>query len=330
MCAYNEASVIQAKTEALLTMAADYGPAEIFVFVDGAEDETAQLLAKYGDRVRITVSETRRGKTSGMKHLVAQSVSDLLLFTDANVVAPRGALAELVKALDAAPDICGASARLRYSNANDSSAAAGAAYWSLEEAIKRVESDRVGCIGVDGAMFVIERAAYPDVPEHLIEDLYVSLSVLIGGNRMVSVPHVLVEEKGASSWVDEFQRKERIACQAWNVHLALWPRLRGMPMRRLYAYVSHRVLKWLTPFTLLFAAFCFLSAAAAVIPLLVVLAVLGSGLAVVILGFALGARIFRFIGMALISLTGVGAGLLEASFTRRTYTVWRPAKSVRS
>jgi len=330
MCAYNEAEVIRAKAEALLAMAADYGPAEVLIFVDGAEDETAELLCRYGDQVRVTVSETRRGKTSGMKHLVAQSHSDLLLFTDANVVAPQGALAELVAALDLAPDICGASARLRYSNANDSSAAAGAAYWSLEEAIKRVESDRFGCIGVDGAMFVIERDAYPDVPDHLIEDLYVSLSVLIGGRRMVSAPHVVVEEKGASSWVDEFQRKERIACQAWNVHLALWPRLRGMSVPRLYAYLSHRVLKWLTPFTLIFASVCFVSAALIVVPPLVVLAVLSIALALVVLGFALGVRTFRFIGMALISLAGVGAGLLEASLTKRTYTVWSPAKSVRS
>ena len=332
MCAYNEAAVITAKIDSLLAMAAAYGPAEILVFVDGADDATAELARTYGDRIRLTVSDARRGKTSGMKHLVAQSRSDLLAFTDANVAAPPDALENLVRALQAAPDICGASARLQYANTQNewSTAAVGAAYWSLEESIKSVESDRVGCIGVDGAMFVIERAAYPEVPDHLIEDLYVSLSVLISGKRMVTAPHVIVEERGASRWVEEFRRKERIACQAWNVHLALWPQLRKLPGERLYAYLSHRLLKWLTPFTLLLAAVCFAVGLTAWLPPLVIVAAIVGALAVVVAGFALGIGLFRFIGMALISLTGVGAGILEAAFTKRTYTVWSPAKSVRS
>ena len=330
MCAYNEAAVIVAKAEALLSMAAHYGPAEIYVYVDGSEDETAALLAPYADRIHLNLSPLRHGKTYGMKQLSMASDSELLAFTDANVITPVDALEKLVAALDE-PDVCCASARLRYSNAELSdTAAVGAVYWSLEETIKGLESDRTGLVGVDGALFVIERSAYPDVPDHLIDDLYVSLSVLISGKRVVTAPEVLVEERGAVRWREEFRRKARIACQAWNVHRTLWPQLRRMPLVRLYAYLSHRVLKWLTPFTLPLAGGCLALLILFFIgPLLFWLAA-GAVLAIFGVALLLQVRMATFIGMALVSLAGVGVGVLESIFAKRTYTVWTPAESVRS
>ena len=67
-------------------------------------------------------------------------------------------------------------------------------------------------------------------------------------------PRSWFEERSASSWREEYRRKVRIACQAWNVHRALWPELKRAPPLKLYGYVSHRLLKWLLPYTLLGAS----------------------------------------------------------------------------
>ena len=164
----------------------------MFIWVDAAEDDTVRLLEPYAARVHVTVSPVRRGKTFGMRQLVAQSRSDLLAFTDANVQIPPHGLEVLTARLDE-PDVTCASAKLRYTNtAASGTATTGAIYWSVEESVKSLESDRTGLIGVDGAFFVIERDAYPQVPEHLIEDLYVSLSVFLGNGRAVSVPEIVV------------------------------------------------------------------------------------------------------------------------------------------
>lgn len=331
MSAYNEERVIAAKMDSLVAMAAGYpGMATVNVYVDGASDGTARILAAYADRANIVVSTDRRGKTFGLNQLVAQTHGELLLFTDANVVSDADALTGLVAPF-ADNEIGLACARLRYVNPADSATSrSGATYWEVEETIKRIESQTVGLIGVDGAMFMVRRALYKAAPPHLIDDLYVSLQVLIGGARVISVDNVTVYERSAVLAGEEFARKRRIACQAWNVHRALWPRLRRMSALRLYGYVSHRLMKWLTPLFVLVAG---LSALVALATLIGIgqMALLAGGAA---LALSLADRLHfppAAIAVSVItSLLGVAVGVCEAIFTTRTYTVWLPAGSVRA
>jgi cellulose synthase/poly-beta-1,6-N-acetylglucosamine synthase-like glycosyltransferase len=329
MSAFNEERVIVAKIENLLAMARAYGPAEIFVYVDGAQDRTAELLQPYADRIRLTVSTARAGKTAGLNLLVAQTDAKLLAFTDANVEAPVDALIRLGESFKD-PNICCVSARLRYVGEDATGiAAAGAVYWSLEETIKELESRTIGLMGVDGALFMIDRAAYESAPNHLIDDLYVSLTAVTTGRRVISASDVTVHERGASKWREEFRRKARIACQAWNVHRTLWPRLRRLPPSQLYGYISHRLLKWMTPFTALMAGACGLALLVIWLGPIKTAGVVAACLAIFAIGVALNFGPFRFMAMAAVSLAGVAQGILESIFTRRTYTVWTPAASVR-
>jgi hypothetical protein len=64
-------------------------------------------------------------------------------------------------------------------------------------------------------------------------------------------------EEAVSRPAEEFRRKVRIGCQSFNVHRALWPRLRLLPLVDRYKYVSHKLLRWLTVFFLAAAAICF-------------------------------------------------------------------------
>ncbi|QUD87017.1 glycosyltransferase [Phenylobacterium montanum] len=329
MSAFNEEKVIVAKIESLLAMARAYGPAEIYVYVDGAQDRTAELLQPYADRIHLTVSTARAGKTAGLNLLVAQTEAPLLAFTDANVETPVDSLIRLAESFKD-PNVCCVSARLRYVGEDDSGiAVAGAVYWSLEETIKELESRTIGLMGVDGALFMIDRAAYENAPNHLIDDLYVSLTAVTTGRRVISAPDVTVHERGASKWREEFRRKARIACQAWNVHRTLWPRLRRLPPSQLYGYISHRVLKWMTPFTALLAGLSALGLIGLWLGPIVTAGLVVACVALFALGVAFNFGPARFMAMAAISLAGVARGILEAIFTNRTYTVWTPAASVR-
>jgi len=329
MSAYNEERVIVEKVEALLAMAADYGPATIHIYVDGAQDRTAELLSPYADRVDLVISSERRGKTAGLNMLLTRSDSELLLFTDANVRCDPSALARLEQALQG-PDVVCATCRLVYSNPDESSTSgAGGLYWKLEEAIKRVEGATIGVIGVDGALFLAKRSAYEPAPDYLIDDLYVSLVFAIDKQRVVSAPDVLAFERSAVSWREEFRRKARIACQGVKVHQALWPRLSRMPPAPLYGYLSHRPLKWAIPFTLVLSGLFF---GLGLIWLFgpIMLAVFALALVLTVVGGLARIKPFGMIGAALLSLAGVGAGVLEGLFTAKTYTTWMPAESVRS
>ncbi|CAN5367590.1 hypothetical protein BH10PSE5_BH10PSE5_03340 [soil metagenome] len=329
MSAYNEERVIEAKVESLLAMVADYGPASINIYVDGSADRTAELLEPYRDRITLIVSETRRGKTAGLKELLAGIDAEVLAFTDANVQVPPDSLTKLAAALQD-PDVCCASARLTYSNAAETGvSASGTLYWNLEEFIKSLETQTVGLMGVDGALFLIERSAYSPPSDELIDDLYVSVSALLTGKRVVSAQSVTVEERGASLWHEEFHRKVRISCQAINVHRALWPRLRRAPPAILYCYMSHRFLKWMTPFSLSLTAAALLVGLGLTIgwlPVLLAMVILPALLA---LGAWINIPMFRLVLGALVSLSGVAWGILVALLTARTFATWTPAATVR-
>lgn len=329
MSAYNEERVIVAKVERLLAMAADHGAASLHIYVDGGQDRTAELLQPYSDRVDVVIGEGRQGKTFGLNTLVARSTGELLAFTDTNVETPVSGLTDLA-AVFADPQVGCVTARLGYTNAEESGmSAANAAYWRLEEAIKARESATVGVVGVDGAFFMMRRSAYEPAPPHLIDDLYTSLAVFSGEQCVLAAPQVRVFERNAVRAEEEVRRKARIACQAFNVQRALWPRLRRMPAVKLYAFLSHRTLKWLVPFTAGLAALCWLLALGWVIgpAYTALLAVAGAG--ALGLGAWAGLRPVRGVLSAALSLYGVGLGVLQSVFTKRTYTVWAPAASIR-
>ncbi|MEH3102544.1 MAG: glycosyltransferase [Sphingomonas phyllosphaerae] len=330
MSAYNESRSIRRRLEQLIEAADAYGNATIHVYADGPDDGTIDILREFADRIDLVISYDRNGKTFGMNQLVRRSTSELLMFTDANVLHGRDVIAPLVAPF-ADPSVGCSSARLVYSNAADSPAAAtGAAYWRAEEAIKAIESRTIGLIGVDGAMFVVRRDLHRPPPPHLIDDLYVSLGVLTQGKRVISVPEVLVYERSAIAAEEELLRKRRIACQAINVHRALWPQLRRLPWPALYGYVSHRVLKWMTPFLLASAALFALPVAVAILGGGTVLSLLFDGVIVLAVGNRLRIAIASKIVAALLSLLGVALGVIDSSWRARTYVVWQPAESVRN
>nr|WP_281422876.1 glycosyltransferase [Sphingomonas yunnanensis] len=329
MSAYNEESVIAAKVERLLEIAAAYGPATIHVYADAPADGTVAILNRYADRIDLVVGAERAGKTAGMNLLVNRSRSDYLLFTDANVESDANAAIELAAALRD-PSVGCASAKLIYSNSSETATSSlGSIYWRTEEWIKRIESDRMGLIGCDGAMFLMRRSLHVPPPPHLIDDLYLSLSILVAGSRIVSLDHVLVYERSATGATEEKRRKQRIACQALNVHRAMWPRLRRMPLVLLYGYVSHRLMKWLMPFFLAGAALCALLAVGFALGAAVAGALAAAVGVMLVLGEVTRLRPFSLLSSAALSLTGVATGFLESIFFNETYATWDPAYSVR-
>lgn len=259
LSAYNEERVIRAKVDNVLAS----GELEVLVYVDGASDGTAMAMREYGDRVRLVASDARLGKTHGMNTLVAMTTADILVFSDANVLfAPNALPALLAPFADPAVGcVCG---HLIYTRADGSATAAtGSLYWRLEEAIKTLESATGSVMGADGSIFALRRSVHERVPADLIDDMYVSLAALCNGHRVVRTAGAVAYEEAVSHPGEEFRRKVRIACQAFNVHRALWPRLRRLPPLDLYKYVSHKLVRWLTAPLQAAGLLCLLAAMAA-------------------------------------------------------------------
>ena len=260
VCAYNEESVIEAKLENMLSMRRAVPRLEILVYVDAATDGTAALLTPYQGQITLVAAGARQGKTHGMNTLVGMTQAELVVFSDANVLFASDAIPRLVAPFDD-PDVGAVCGHLRYHDPDgNEDAQAGSVYWRLEEHIKALESRTGSVMGADGSIFAIRRSLHAAPPPDLIDDMYVSLSILCSGSRIVRVEDARAVETSVSRPDEEFRRKIRIGCQAFNVHRTLWPRLRRLPALDLYKYVSHKLLRWFAVYLLAGAALSLMAA----------------------------------------------------------------------
>lgn len=328
VCAYNEERTIAEKARNMIAVAEAVPNCELFVYVDGASDRTLERLEPFRDRINVVAAEVRRGKSHGMNVLVDRCKADIVVFTDANVELDKNVLPEIAPWFSdpSVGCVCG---HLVYSNPDESAmSSSGSLYWRIEEAIKQLESDAYSVVGADGSLFAIRRGAHHVVPDDIIDDFYISMKILIDGSRVVRAPKALAFEKSATNTYDEFRRKIRIACQAFNVHRLIWPEIWPKPALA-YCYVSHRLLKWLIGYNLLLAVLFFLLAMLSVFQPAPVLGVLVLAVAAfaVLVAVKFGPAL-KTLAM-LLSFAGTAWGVWRSVRGDRFQT-WTPTPSARA
>ncbi|CCD95827.1 putative Two-component system sensor histidine kinase/response regulator, hybrid ('one component system') [Bradyrhizobium sp. ORS 375] len=327
MSAFNEEAIIVRKIANLLELKSTVAECQILIYVDAATDRTADLLSTYRDQITLVVGTERHGKSHGLNELVGRTTADLLVFTDANVEIDHLALVRIgARFRDARIGcVCG---HLLYTNGSETAAAsAGSLYWRIEEGIKQLESDTIGIIGADGSLFAIRRALHQPVPPDIIDDFYISMRILLAGYRVVREPQALAFERTASDNREEFRRKIRIACQAFNVHRLIWPAVTSSNAI-LYGYVSHRLLKWLTIYNLgLFATF-FAWAMFLAVPIQYFMALLFAAMALsAYIAFG-NSRLVAQLRSMFLGLLGPGVGVWR-SLRGDRFQTWQPLSTVR-
>ncbi len=244
MCAYNEEAVIEEKAQNLLALKQQHPNLAVYIYVDCASDNTAKILEKYSSDFDIHVASRRHGKTYGMNLLVSKAQADIIVFTDANVMLDPSSITALGQYFTD-PEVGCVCGHLQYINADEGvTASTGSLYWKIEEMIKQLESDTGSIMGADGSIFAIRRDLHTAPPADIIDDMFVSMSILCDGYRIVRAQDVLAYEKSVTSSKEEFKRKVRISCQSFNVHKLLWTRLKKLNALDLYKYVSHKLLRW--------------------------------------------------------------------------------------
>jgi cellulose synthase/poly-beta-1,6-N-acetylglucosamine synthase-like glycosyltransferase len=328
VCAYNEEPVIRAKAENMLRMREAIPDLQLLVYVDAAADRTADILGEYARDITLFVSPTRHGKTHGMNTLVAATEADILVFSDANVLFAPDAISRLLERFGD-PEIGCVCGHLIYTRAAGSvTAATGSIYWRLEEMIKELESRTGSTMGADGSIFAIRRALHTSPPPDIIDDMFVSLSILCDGYRVVRASDAVAYEETVSRPGEEFRRKVRIACQAFNVHRLLAPRLRSLRPLDRYKYLSHKLLRWISGYMFGASALTLLLGLAALGAWKLLLGTIMFGLAATVFGLARPASLAGKIIDIAFAFVATGLGVLR-SFRGDRFQTWTPPASAR-
>jgi cellulose synthase/poly-beta-1,6-N-acetylglucosamine synthase-like glycosyltransferase len=324
-CAYNEAAALPDKIANLRMLKARHPDLEILAFNDGSSDGTGALLAAAADILTVVDGPGRSGKARGMKTLAARAKGDVLIFTDANVQLETEAVARLLSCY-ADPQVGGVLGSLRYEGAGASASAnVGGLYWRLEEALKDRESRTGNVMGADGSIFSIRRELYPEFPDHVLDDLTVSMSVVFGGKRLIKARDVIAWETMVAERRDEMKRKVRIAARSWHTHLYLRPMLRKMSGLDRFKYGSRKLVRWFGGLWLASGTAAALVLAWSMAPAAAAALALACGV-VIAAGIASRKGPFAALIDILLAYFATLRGITLA-MRGRDFTIWAPAKS---
>ena len=230
------------------------GDCQLLIHSDASSDGTNEILNSVAGEFTISLAEARSGKSAGMNRLLSLTDAEIVIYTDANVMIDPDTVRNLPKYF--ADETVGCvTGHLRYQNENESETARiGALYWKHEEWVKQLESDTGSVMGADGSLFAIRRALHRPTPADIIDDFHTSMSILCDGYRLVRGDDFIAYERSATVRGDEFRRKVRIACRAFNCHRLLWPKIARLDGLTIYKYLSHKFLRWLAGYFLITGA----------------------------------------------------------------------------
>jgi len=282
--AYNEAEVLPDKLANCMSL--DY-PADKISFLigsDGSDDDTNRILRCLEDeRFRTWHSRIRSGKVSMLNRLLKMVTSDIVVFSDANTMFHPQAIRNLVYPF-AQTDVGCVNGKLELiADASDIHACQPEGiYWRYENRLKQMESVLGAVPSINGGIFAIRRHLYEELPEHAVtEDQVLGMRIMVRGYRCVFAQAARACES-VSSWSGELRRRIRISAgnfQSLFLVPAILNPFRGFRRRgdsgdtnahnkkllgskascidkRLtriwvsFAFISHKLLRWLVPFFL--------------------------------------------------------------------------------
>jgi poly-beta-1,6-N-acetyl-D-glucosamine synthase len=190
----------------------------------------------------------RRGKIANLNEVLPRCAEEILVLSDANVMYRPDALRNLIEPFQD-PEVGCVSGKVILTDNAPTLDKPTENYYSLEWFLQAGASSMYSMVGADGAMYALRRELFrPCPPDTLIEDLVIPMAVIRQGKRVVHEPGAVGWERGPSSLREEFRRKVRIAAGAAQGLLRgnTWPPL-SAPLSFWFVFVSHKLLRWLSP-----------------------------------------------------------------------------------
>lgn len=253
IAAYLEEDAIAGTVERLAAQTWPRERLQIVVACDGSTDATAERARAAG--ADLVLELPRGGKHAAQEAGIAAADGDVLAFSDANTAWEPDALAELVAAFDD-PRVGYACGRVTFTS-DDGATNQEGAYWRLEMALRRLESDWWSVTAGNGAIYAVRASLWPRLRTAFGHDLALPHQTVRAGLLAVDRPTARASEPMVPTVEGEWRRKRRMMNQMWRVVLrggedgglrggVLDPT--GVPGPYLLALVSHRHLRYASPF----------------------------------------------------------------------------------
>jgi glycosyltransferase involved in cell wall biosynthesis len=245
VAAFNEAGCIREKLDTTLGQRYPGSRLEIIVVSDGSTDGTDAIVARHPDsRVRLIRQEPRGGKSPALNRGAAAARGELLVFTDANAMFARDALARLAAPF-AEPRVGLVTGHGLYAATPGDARAVSSGYLRYEALLRAGESALGFQSSADGAIYALRRGLYRELRATEVNDFLHPIQAALAGFTSHFDPAAYTVEPPSQSGGQEFRRHARIVAQ--GMHL-LWrwlpPLIAARRWGPVWMLLSHRALRW--------------------------------------------------------------------------------------
>lgn len=250
--AYNEEKVIAQKIESTFESEFPKNKIRFLIGTDNCSDRTVEIIRSYMIKypgINLFEFKERRGKINIINELCGQAATAVIVMTDANVFFKRDTLPRLLSGFsdNSVQMVCGNIVKRAVSE--NTVTRNELQYLGFENFIRKKESSLFNTvIGAEGGCYAIRREMLVAVPSHFnVDDFFITASVLYRNGKIIFAEEAVCFEDTAADTAGEFRRKKRIATGNFQ-NLFYFKSLLNPFSRVGFAYVSHKVLRWLAPF----------------------------------------------------------------------------------
>lgn len=256
IAAYNEENVIEKKIQSVLVTTYPLDKIVVYVGSDASTDRTNEIVTNFGAHcanVQLKIFPGRTGKSGIINSIIHDCKEEILILTDANVFFTPSTIPNLVRHFSEKETHQVCANILKTSERNENIQALEKGYLLVENQIKLRESASWGFVmGAEGGCYAIRRQAYTPIPPNFfMDDFFVTLSVIANKGRVIFDAEAICYEDLPTESAEEFKRKIRISIGNFQNLVAfkklLWPFWSAIA----YSFISHKILRWLTPFFLI-------------------------------------------------------------------------------
>ena len=245
VAAYDEQEVIADKVANALALDYPRERLELIVASDGSADATGARAEAAG--ADLVLDLPRGGKIAAQNAAAARASGEVLAFSDANCAWAPDALQRLAEPFAADPAVGYVCGQVRFTDAAGDNLEG--AYWRYEMAVREMESSLAGVTAGNGAIYAVRRDAYVPLPPSGSHDLSFPFAFAKRGKRSLYVPWAGAEEKMVPTLEGELARKRRMMVGIWDIVVGEGMlRPRGYSPLFAFELLSHRLLRYLTPF----------------------------------------------------------------------------------
>jgi cellulose synthase/poly-beta-1,6-N-acetylglucosamine synthase-like glycosyltransferase len=249
IAARNEEAHLAAKLENLRTLNYPRELIQLIVVSDGSKDGTAAILESAQPEVLPVLLPSPVGKALALNEAVRYATGEMIVFLDVRQMLDVDALVRLVSSF-ADPTVGAASGELILQPGavpgSDRNEALGV-YWSIEKAVRRLESASGSVVGATGAIYAIRRELYTIMPAGtILDDVFIPMHIIKTGKRVVFEPGAIARDQISTAPGNEFRRKVRTLTGNYQLlRLAPWLLTPANPL--LFRFISHKLLRLLVP-----------------------------------------------------------------------------------